>query len=583
MQDPHDANDPRMDGADEAAIEAAMHAATTGLPSLKPLARWRSLCRLDVPTPAGPVHGTGYLVQNGLILTAAHVVKTWDERTPMRVRFLGHDPMYRSLFPTDEGGETTFDCREVAWSGWELGLDAALLKLERVPAGFDAPPMTAWIPRSEAPWDSAGFFRAANPEGRANAPAAPFMGRAYGWIPMELSVKDPPVDVDDKESWKGASGAPIFHGDQLVAVFTGWRMGHHGTRLFGTPGFALLSNPEFAKLLGAAELNDEGWLRELEDSVTADLEASEEARRALVAELPLRPPDGAEALARFLIREVDVCDLALAIASADHDLREMDQALQDRGATDPDQLERQRLHVAVRILRRVFAHAIPPRVSAGLASRGVGDLLRVRRERDSGAPSVGLPAQTNTVAAMLMAWLDKKPLAIRHVKAQRDVRGERQVGSDRFTFAKPDDFIRQLWIELCVQADTEVPATITTHDFSRPSTSGHLAPFQREVYGFLKNRARSGLAYYVVLTRPDVEHGTPSRRDLQEFYQGVVRIQDAFTEPGSKDDRTPRQHLRVVVLEGERTSWEYSDLVVPTRDLAKRWGLDDKSKAKETS
>lgn len=549
---------------------------------LDPTARWRSLCRIEVPLRTGGVsYGTGYLVKNGLILTAAHVVEGWNE-SPMRIRFRGQDPDFRREFKDpDELGGMCFAATEVAWNGWDRGLDAVLLKLDKRPAGFPEGTVVSWIPRGEDRWQSAGYYRAANPENSADASAGPLCGRAYGWIPLELSVEDEPENVDVNGSWKGASGAPLFHGDQLVGVFTGWREKHHGRRLFGTPGYLLLHDRQFAELLGVHELNSEEWLQQLEAMLAELLAASGEAQQTLLFELKVTQPMQPVAMARFLLRDIDICDLALGIAEADKKLRDRGERMRVFRAKDDNTDSMESLNTAIQVLREVFRMVVPPRISAGLAKRGVGDLIRVRQEAGSGAAWVGLPVQTETLAAMLMSWVDRKPLQLTP-GATGNARGDRQVGSGDFAFSKVDDFIGQLWLELCTRFNVRPPSVQAAATLAAAPSQANLPAFKANVFSYLANRARSGEAHYVVLPSPKLEADEPSKRDLEEFHAVVLRIQAAFTEPPSRDRSTPRQHLRVLVLEGDRYSFERDDLVVPANDLVARWALDD-AKRKEPS
>lgn len=549
---------------DAAQAEATLRAARADRRLLPHVDKWRSLCLIEVPIDGDTEYGTGYLIARQYVLTAYHVLLHWNGK-PIRIRFEGQGAQWRNLSGAAAGiASQPYWSKQVAWSGRDRGLDAALLTLDSVPAGFPVRSLVGWFPRSEERWESGGYFRAANPDPAEPRCAAALKGRMYNWLPLELSVDDPPASVDDDLAWAGASGAPIFHGDDIVAVFTGWKKRFAGRRLSAVPAFALLADPALCKLLGVEDLNDARWILELERRVAADLTENAEAKHALQVEFALAGT--CEDMARRLLREVEAGVLALGINRADCALRderkELERKKRSRGGHDAGiDAELLRIHAAIEIVRHIFAVTIPPRIATGLLGRGAGSLLRVREESGSGMPWVSVPTATDPVTEMLMAWVDRREARFRpHKNERKDAMGLHQVAIDgRAAPDRVEEYIRRVEEELCIMLSVDAADRRTLQMICRQ----------------LADRAREGEAFYLILADPS--GGTAdvaADAESQDFYRMVVKLQEHFSTEDRKS-KERRYHLRVVVLRGDDFEGEYGDLVIPVNKLVKRWREDE--------
>ncbi|MEU1486420.1 trypsin-like peptidase domain-containing protein [Streptomyces sp. NPDC005752] len=199
--------------------------------------------------------GTGCLVGPGLVLTAAHLIRTESGlRTSLTV-----------FFPTaDEPGP--WEAR-LLWLRYDDIVDAALLSLTGssgpgaggiepqrwgdLVTTTSAHPVEAFgYPRSQhitwAPGGSRGRFRA---EEHLDGRISPATGRsARHW---ELLSNDP-VPAGEGPGWAGMSGAPVFSGDLLLGVVRRDRRATAGARLTATRAGELLKDESFRVALSAA-------------------------------------------------------------------------------------------------------------------------------------------------------------------------------------------------------------------------------------------------------------------------------------------------------------------------------------------
>ncbi|MFF1306468.1 trypsin-like peptidase domain-containing protein [Streptomyces sp. NPDC058307] len=196
-----------------------------------------------VGPPGGRRRGSGYLVGNGRVLTAAHVVAGADR---IQVRFQAARPEELIVHAT------------VSWT--HDGIDVAVLTLH----GFmddEIPPVSygglgdhdavlvctaMGFPRFKLRTDAAGRrFRDAE---HIDARCAVLANRREGTLDLRIAAP-PTEDPDpDRDAWEGMSGAAVFSGGHLVGVVSR----HH--RREGTGRIAAGRVDRWAEALGMTEL-----------------------------------------------------------------------------------------------------------------------------------------------------------------------------------------------------------------------------------------------------------------------------------------------------------------------------------------
>jgi len=211
----------------------------------------------------GPWHGaigTGCALDNGLILTARHVVKPPNRNPdhPIKVRWYALRDQIANSGWVDLDLD---DAQAIRWTG-EGDLDAALLNCPRPEPLRDilAYRLAADPPVGLPAWESRGFPRAS----AVNAKAEP--GDFHGTVMSMSGIGDRLLSLsselktgDAQHDWSGASGMPVLVGDTIVGIVKEASANYDNRALKAVPTSLLRAQAAFIEAVGTnpAELFDQ--------------------------------------------------------------------------------------------------------------------------------------------------------------------------------------------------------------------------------------------------------------------------------------------------------------------------------------
>jgi hypothetical protein len=197
--------------------------------------------RIAVPLATGDDNyrlGSGYLIADGLVLTAAHVLEPAErqpaqEGQPARVARLGDEWQDATIVWVDSGRDVgVLHCPELpAGSGVRWGRLAGPDPLDWGAVGFPA-----------ASADRAAGRQAEHAYGRTS----PISGRTAGRLALSVESREA---IAGGSPWAGLSGAAVFCGEHLVGVVTA-DPERYAKSLEGRRAEDFCHDPGFAKVLG---------------------------------------------------------------------------------------------------------------------------------------------------------------------------------------------------------------------------------------------------------------------------------------------------------------------------------------------
>lgn len=475
------------------------------------------LIEIFVPTPHGGGYiGTGYPIWKDRILTARHVLFP-SERTescgPILVRW---------HHMKNTAAHAWQAIRKVVWDGGE-DFDVAVIDcaFSKEANGWGYP--SAAKPRDDMPWRSEGFSRVGAKDDHSRQ-AIPMQGRVYSMADAEpmfhLGVDDP---HHMPEGWRGASGCPVFFAGAIIGVVSSCPENFAAGRLAATPMWKLLENEEFCRASGCDIRRDQ--VRHFKKSVI-DILNDAPAAMAVLEDTPNTAASN----------ETRAQQLAEALLQLDHDrlfekAREARQSLLARGQGADAKIIKK---LAFMVLPAVF----DPGVLGSVRGRGADPALAV----------MALPIATPTVAELVMAGVDRRPLNFQAMTRPRELpRGE-------FALPPPPEAGRE-----SAKPHKVAWTTYLTDKFAPEvkQQSGRFDPDAVIQYAAdeLALEAESGTTWYhlVELPRDDSER----RRfvaDFQELKQKYPAL--VFVELSSDSELLRREHplvywLRLLLTEDE--------------------------------
>lgn len=250
----------------------------------------RCIVRITVPTRIDDnddgggrygASGTAYPVDDGLLLTARHVVEQPNRagNYPIKV----HWPDYKCSVPVVDENENVILLDDDAELGFKDELDAALIRCRRP---HDAPSsrgiVDGRLPTPGARWESEGF--PAFGDFGSGREVIPFDGNVHGTTEKRESFFVHSEVVPKQDSgWPGLSGAPVFAGGRIIGVIQ--KANSNAEQLLKvTPGWRIARSPQFCQALGwqdALSEKSERLLARLNELVGGDLAWQRNLGRAI--------------------------------------------------------------------------------------------------------------------------------------------------------------------------------------------------------------------------------------------------------------------------------------------------------------
>lgn len=334
--------------------------------------------------------GTGYPVTDDLILTARHVIEpeNRNRQQPLRVRWF-HDKPADGKPPEWTPLDDHRNGDILVWVGTG-DLDAALLRCRRPDylRTFSLDRLAERKPRESERWQSAGFARA-NRCGDVRKPGK------FGGILREPADDDAFFELLEdaqpiaEEQWQGVSGMPVFAGSELLGVVKHVPPNYDHKKLEAVPAWRLLRDEGFKKALGIDEQRER--LESARTLLRRLLERSDAATDDFAAELGLPRDDlpkcREQVVERLLGETLErLFDLALSV-------QEKRRLLKDQAGAGVA------VDLTLAVLPAVHDAAV------------VSDVRR--RKGAAGESIVSLPAESRTLAEIIMAGADRRAARFR--------------------------------------------------------------------------------------------------------------------------------------------------------------------------
>lgn len=193
--------------------------------------------------------GSGYLIQENLILTAHHVIAPSGKKGILGTRY------HMRLIEDYEAGRTDW-IREGCYLCWDSPEnDLALLKLEEGKLGFELESFGK-LPGTQVEAQGMGFPEVQTREGLQNPEELRgFLSRYAGLKFRQLRLQVTSLTPNSHNEWQGISGTALFVDKFLVGVIVETNKSFAEKALWATPVSAVANDPEFCRLVCGKENN----------------------------------------------------------------------------------------------------------------------------------------------------------------------------------------------------------------------------------------------------------------------------------------------------------------------------------------
>jgi len=238
---------------------------------------------------------TGYPVAKDRILTARHGLYDENDNVAGKIEV-------RWYYHREKEGHN-WQVAEIVDCGLDKALDVELLKCT-FPAHINPDIRFAFTnPGKAFDWEGEGFAAAGKRD--ELRPPTPLAGETYhaadGATWLQLTEKG---KAEVPELWRGISGAPVFRksSNELMGVVIECPDNFNAIRLYATPLWKLVDNPQFCKAIAKAREQD---LQKIRRDLQAILDDSSKLKEALAIEMSCSEVD----LVNTLIEDTKTDDL----------------------------------------------------------------------------------------------------------------------------------------------------------------------------------------------------------------------------------------------------------------------------------
>ncbi len=210
------------------------------------------ICQIFVPTTGGDENlgniGTGYALNDNLIITASHLLKNWDTDRPIEVSWYSD-----KLKPCPSKWQKCGEPHVLGGSEAEQ-IDVAVIDCDIPDEICCHLSLAEQSPGEGDRWMSEGFASTGSRDKKNRRKSFAMGGEILTKPRKDVQFQLTNVHVTNKpEEWKGVSGSPVIIGRSIVGVIVSFPDCKDPETLQFTPSARFVDDPKLLKLMGYEE------------------------------------------------------------------------------------------------------------------------------------------------------------------------------------------------------------------------------------------------------------------------------------------------------------------------------------------